>query len=136
MTGTLSIRDRRLGGCHLVVLDGEIDLGSAPVLRSRLSATIALAEEPVLLDVSGVGFCDAAGLNVFAVAIKDAAARPVPLHLVGLRGRLANVFTLTGLDQALPAHPDLRRALRALRAGADGPHGAAVRPEDGRPVPG
>jgi anti-anti-sigma factor len=110
----LTVRNSRLGPYVLLTLDGEIDLTSAARLGSELSAAISAATEAVVVDLTGVGFCDSAGLNTLARAAREARTGQIRLVLVGLRGRVATVFRITRLDQFIPVHDDLAAAMRAL----------------------
>ncbi len=52
---------------------GELDLGSAPLLEQRL-AHLRAEEQPVRLDLSGLGFIDSSGLHLLIGAVTHARA--------------------------------------------------------------
>lgn len=72
---------------------GEIDLSNADALARALDATPG----PVVLDLTGVGYLDSAGLNVLF-------ARAPRLRLV-VGPLLAPVVAVSGLAAVLPVHP-------------------------------
>jgi anti-sigma B factor antagonist len=74
----------------------------------------------LIVDMSAVDFCDSSGLNVFAQTIRKARSRGVALVVVGLRDRVARVFNVTQIDQAMHALPDLETAVRWLETGSAG----------------
>ena len=58
--------DERPGG--LIYLSGELDMASAPRLRTALERLLDAGAERVVLDVADLSFCDSAGLSVFVWA--------------------------------------------------------------------
>src|ERR1700761_4642654 len=62
---TLEVRHRDLGdGLSVVALDGEIDLATAPELKSTLTGLLAEGFGRFVLDLSGVRHMDSTGLGV------------------------------------------------------------------------
>lgn len=61
---------------------GEIDLSTIPVLEAALNPLLAEGAAQVALDLSGVTFCDAAGLNRLLAArrVLDAFGSELVLH--------------------------------------------------------
>ena len=55
-----------------VVLDGEIDIATAPAIRRLLMATIAAGTSISAVDMSGVAFIDADGIDVLVAAANRA----------------------------------------------------------------
>lgn len=84
------------GDATVVVVAGELDLYSTPVVRERILALVAEAEAAVVLDLTSVTFLDSTGIAL-VIATRDRAMardvtfaiRPSPtvrkvLELVGL----------------------------------------------------
>src|ERR1700722_15908077 len=67
------------GNVTVVLAEGELDVGTAPRLAGQLGP---LADEGchLVLDMSGVRFCDCAGLSLFLRLKKHAAAAGGSLH--------------------------------------------------------
>jgi anti-sigma B factor antagonist len=83
----------------LVALVGEIDLYTAPRLQSELAA--ALAEAPashLVVDMSGVDFCDSTGMNVLLGAHRRAHEQGGNFELSAPRPALRKILQVTGLD--------------------------------------
>jgi len=55
-----------------VVLDGEIDIATAPAIRRFLLAAISGGDVHLAVDMSGVTFIDAAGIGVLVAAANRA----------------------------------------------------------------
>jgi anti-sigma B factor antagonist len=85
----------------VLTLAGEIDVLTA----GRLSAAVndALASDPsrVVLDMSGVTFCDSQGLGTLVVLSRKAASAQTVLVLINVRDFLIRVLDITGLRSAL-----------------------------------
>lgn len=100
--------------CRILILAGEIDVHTGPRLRSRIFDLLDENTSPLLIDMTGVAFCDSAGLAVAAAAQRHARERGCPLALVGLSARVNRVFQVTGLDRFVATYPTLADAARDL----------------------
>jgi anti-anti-sigma factor len=125
---------RRQDGYTIVTIGGEIDLGSAPMLREHLLALLRPQASQIVIDLSGVAFCDASGLAVLVAASRRAALLGRVLRLAAPVPLTATVLRLTGLDSRFeifasvpeatgaPAHRGVRDAdVPELRAGWPAP---------------
>ncbi|MFI5761789.1 STAS domain-containing protein [Streptomyces sp. NPDC051563] len=70
---TLRIRVSALAGTMLLTVSGEIDLDTAPQLQDAVDAARPGPGRSLLLDMSGVDFCDCSGLTVL---MRAGAANP------------------------------------------------------------
>ncbi|MCW2943304.1 MAG: Anti-anti-sigma regulatory factor (antagonist of anti-sigma factor)-like protein [Actinoallomurus sp.] len=97
---------------HIIIrLRGEIDIAAAPGLRERLLGLLQPGMELVILDLSGVSFCDASGLGVLVGSHHHATMLGVTLRLTGLHPRVARLLHIHGLDRVLTIYPALPDAL-------------------------
>ncbi len=83
---------------HLVVLRGELDLLSAPQLRSCLEQATS---STVVVDLSGLSFIDAAGLSVLVTAKRRSETDGNQMKVTNPEGRVRRVFELAGLNQLI-----------------------------------
>ena len=113
-----AVRVRFEPGYVLVTVAGEVDFATAPGLRERLFA-LARAGRPLVADLDGVSFIDAAGLGVLAGAARRATAHGASLYVVCARRRTRRLFRLTGLDRAMPLAGSLAEVLQVLSPGAN-----------------
>ncbi|WP_432544211.1 STAS domain-containing protein [Kineococcus sp. SYSU DK002] len=91
-----------------VVLDGEFDVESAPLVQGTVQPLLGPGRE-VVLDLGRVTFCDVPACDaLFACArsARDAGAR---LRLVHVRPFQRRVFALLELDALLPVDGHRRR---------------------------
>lgn len=107
---------RRAGpaGHTVVALRGEIDIATAPALRERLNRALALAarhHRRLVIDLSGVSFCDASGLAVLVGTLRRARRLATPMCLAAPRPQVAKLLSTTGLDRSLTVHDTLTVAI-------------------------
>jgi len=68
----------------------------------------------LIVDVSGLTYCDSSGISVLVRAYHRARAAGAVLAMAGLNPDIARVFRVIGLDQVLPAYDSTEAAVRAL----------------------
>jgi anti-sigma B factor antagonist len=95
-------------GDHAVMsVAGEIDLYTAPKLHSEL--VTALAGDPLwlVIDMTGVEFCDSTGMNVLLAAHRRARENGGDLQLASPRPAIRKVLQVTGLESVFTVvdHP-------------------------------
>jgi anti-sigma B factor antagonist len=87
--------DERLGlGEIALVLTGELDVATAPLLRAAVERA---AVERVVLDFDGVTFCDSQGLSVLIKLNNTASARGGQFVLTNLGDFMVRLLDVTGL---------------------------------------
>jgi anti-sigma B factor antagonist len=61
---TLRVTDGEQGGWAVLQVSGEMDLVTSPVLRQRVHDAVADGRRSLVVDLSGVLFCDSSGVGV------------------------------------------------------------------------
>ncbi|WP_326759838.1 STAS domain-containing protein [Streptomyces phaeochromogenes] len=61
---TLRVTDGEQRGWAVLRVSGEMDLVTSPVLRQRVHDAVADGRHSLVLDLSGVLFCDSSGVGV------------------------------------------------------------------------
>jgi anti-anti-sigma factor len=102
-----SIRD---AGEHVVQLEGELDLASAPELRKRFDE----ADGPLVLDFARVTFIDSAVLKELLRARVELAERGLRLVLAGVPAPVRRLLDLTRTSELFEDAPDVEAALKRL----------------------
>jgi anti-sigma B factor antagonist len=100
-------------GDHLIVrLVGELDLTSAPALDECLQQLTDSGSGSVrlLLDVSGLAFCDSSGISRFISAAQRCGNSGGWLRLAAPQPQLLRVLAIAGLLAALATYSDLAAA--------------------------
>ncbi|MDL4776516.1 MULTISPECIES: STAS domain-containing protein [Thermomonosporaceae] len=103
---------RRLAGHTVIALHGDLDIATAPDVRERLIAALRRATAPVIIDLSGVTFCDANGLALLIAARRRARHDGLGLVLAAPRPPMVKLLRITGLHRAFTVHPTLAEARR------------------------
>lgn len=98
----------------VVLLCGEIDCYTGPGLHARLLELAAATRRPLVIDMSGVSFCDGSALRMIAATERRCAEDGSGLAVVGLRPFLANLFRAFGVHEDLPLCATLEEALWCL----------------------
>jgi anti-sigma B factor antagonist len=88
-------------------LGGEIDLYTAPRLHGELVAILS-GDEPVqvVVDMSGIEFCDSTGMNVLLAAQRRAREQGGELELAAPRPAVRKVLQVTGLESVFTVLDD------------------------------
>jgi anti-sigma B factor antagonist len=78
---------------------GELDLYTAPRLHAELAAALDGAGPlRLVVDMSGVGFCDSTGMNVLLAAQRRARELGGDVQLAGPRPAVKKILHVTGLE--------------------------------------
>jgi len=86
-----------------VVLDGEIDIATAPAIRRLLMAAISGGDAHLAVDMSGVTFLGAAGIGVLVDAANRAREAGGSLSLLAPSPQVRWLLDVLHLDAILPA---------------------------------
>jgi anti-sigma B factor antagonist len=101
----------RLQGDHTVIsVTGEIDLYTAPKLQSELMAALSANPVRLIVDMSGVDFCDSTGINVLLAAHRQARERGGGGPVAGPGSATRKVLQVTGLESVFTVLDDPVRA--------------------------
>jgi anti-sigma B factor antagonist len=95
----LNVSSRSQADHTVVIAWGEIDLYTAPRLHRELVDVLA-DDRPahVIVDMSGVAFCDSTGMNVLLSSLRRARERGGQLELAAPRAAVRKILQVTGLD--------------------------------------
>jgi anti-anti-sigma factor len=121
---TWAVKDR--DGLVIVVVGGELDIHSAPGLGEAL-APAADAGRHLILDVSGLRFCDCAGLSLFLRTQERARAAGGSLHLAAPTGSMRRLITVARMSDVLTVTASVADAIARLHPGVPA---ALSRPAD------
>ncbi len=97
VTSHLSIGQTLDGGRICLALHGELDLGSAPTLASKLLDAQASGSKHLVLDLRDLQFMDSTGLALLVRAQRDADSNGHKLSLRGQTPQVHRLLELTGL---------------------------------------
>jgi anti-sigma B factor antagonist len=98
-TALLSTRAVHTDTTVVVVLDGELDLASAPQLQRELLALCALPVHVISLDLGALTFMDSSGLNVLNRVRVAADDHGIKLTLGDVRDQVRRVLEVTNMTE-------------------------------------
>lgn len=107
-------------GYTVATISGDLDIACVPVLREQLLGVLRPHASRIVIDLSGVTFCDASGLAMLVGVDRRARALDGVLRLAAPALPVERILRLTGLDLhfqvyatvpaaiSAPAHPGVR----------------------------
>jgi anti-sigma B factor antagonist len=99
----VEIAERRDGESLTVSIEGELDIGTIPVLEQHIASQIDTAPTALTLDLGGVTFMDSSGLRMLIELHERSRREGWALSLVSPHHEAAQlVLRMTGADSALP----------------------------------
>jgi anti-sigma B factor antagonist len=97
----------------VVTLRGNLDIDTAAVLTATLEQILGGPQPRVVVDLSGVVFCDSTGLSAFVLGDRRARDSGGWLRLAAPDDFMATLLSTLGLTERLGVHPTVAEALAA-----------------------
>jgi anti-sigma B factor antagonist len=97
----------------VVTVRGNLDIDSASVLTTTLDQVLERPVPRVVVDLSGIEFCDSTGLSAFVVGHNRAAAAGGWLRLAAPSEWMSRLLDTVGLSSRLGIYPGVADALAA-----------------------
>jgi anti-anti-sigma factor len=97
----------------IATLEGDLDIAATPVLRERLLSMLGPGVRLLVIDLSGVAFCDVSALAVLIGVQRRARGLGITVRLAAPRPQMAKLLRVTGLDQHFTICATLDDALAA-----------------------
>jgi len=100
----------------VVILEGEIDIYSAPEFKEVLVNGIESGATRVIVDLSRVTFIDSTALGVLVSGAKRVRPRNGNLDIICTDENIIRIFEITGLDRIFGIFPSRGEALKSASA--------------------
>jgi anti-anti-sigma factor len=100
-------------GFTIARLEGELDIATTPALRERLFSVFCPGMRLLIIELSGVSFCDVSALAVLVGTQRRAGRLGVTVRLAAPRPQLTKLLRVTGLDEHFTVCATLDDALPA-----------------------
>jgi anti-sigma B factor antagonist len=85
-----------------LVVSGDIDLATSPVLERHLANTLAVGDvDNVIIDLSAVQFLDSSGITVLLIGRRRARAANTRFRVRGANKLVEKILRLTGVFDLL-----------------------------------
>jgi anti-sigma B factor antagonist len=116
MTGdALAVHESDVDGVRLLEVFGELDLATAPRLCALLDAARLQRVKRLVVDLTGVDFCDSTGLRALMGASNELRVGGGRLAVAVLPdGALDRLFDMTGVRESLRTFDTQREALASV----------------------
>lgn len=110
MTKHLTLHTRATAAGPVIALAGELDHHTAPEVSDALPGLDLRPGQQLVVDLTGITFCDSSGITVLIAARNHALARNASIALAAVPERVARIFHLVGLEHVFPTHPTAQAA--------------------------
>lgn len=111
----LSVQHYPALGICAVIVEGELDLETAPLLEQRVREQLLASPAHLVLDLEPLHFLDSSGLNCLLRARQLAQTSGVQLHLAGMvTPTVVRALKITGLLGVFHTYPSLIHAVVEL----------------------
>jgi anti-sigma B factor antagonist len=110
----VAVAGRSIGEVVVLRCDGDLDLSAVDAVAAAARETLAGLPAGLVLDLSGVTFCDTVGLRTLLSTAARARAQGCPIALAGVRTNVAEFLGRVCADRTLPAYDDVTAAVDAL----------------------
>jgi len=107
----LSLTTRSDGDTTVVEVAGEIDVYTAPQLRTCFIDAIDSGARDVVADMTDVTFLDSTGLGILVGARRRAVDAGGDLRLIITHSAVLKIFRITGLDKVFSIEVALDKAV-------------------------
>ncbi|MQS06511.1 STAS domain-containing protein [Streptomyces alkaliphilus] len=103
-------------GYWLLVVTGELDHHTAPRLRGALDELPRAADTTLIVDISGLNYCDSSGIAALVTAYRRVVDPGGRLVLAGPDDEMMRLFGIVGLDELFAISPTVEEAAATLSA--------------------
>jgi len=107
-----------IAAIEIVSMPAELDLTTSDGVVKQGYAAIARSARLLLLDLTGLSFCDARGLSAFVRIANQADAAGCRFGLIAPRPPVAKMLRISGLDSRMPVFATIDDARALLTATA------------------
>ncbi|MHB0976097.1 MAG: STAS domain-containing protein [Candidatus Aquicultorales bacterium] len=114
----LKIESKEVDGIGIIALEGEVDVYTAPKLKSRLIDMVDEGKYDIIVDLQKVEFMDSSGLGVLVGGLKRVKSHQGSVTLVCTQENILKIFRITGLVKVFPIFPSQDEAVKNIKSGA------------------
>ncbi|MFE7169734.1 STAS domain-containing protein [Streptomyces sp. NPDC057616] len=106
----LAIHTRITTAGPVMELAGELDYDNYTQVRDLLPDLALRAGQQLVIDLTGITFCDSSGITALIAARNHALAAQASIVLTAVPHRIGRIFSMVGLDQVFATHPTAQSA--------------------------
>jgi anti-sigma B factor antagonist len=98
----------------ILKLQGEMDVYTAPRVRSRLVDLVDQGKHNIIVDLQKVDFLDSSGLGVLVGGLKRVKPHKGSIVLIINEEKILKIFKITGLTKVFPIFDTEKKALASI----------------------
>jgi len=103
-----------VAGTPVIDVSGEIDVYSAPELKSAINKAIDSGAANLIVDLADVGYMDSSGFGILLGATKRLRPKGGRINLVGCGEGIERMLRITGMDTVFGLFPNVEGAVDSL----------------------
>lgn len=111
----LKIESKDVNGIGVITLEGEVDVYTAPKLKSRLIDLVDEGKYNIVIDLQKVEFMDSSGLGVLVGGLKRVKSHQGSIALFCTQENILKIFRITGLVKVFPIFSSEEEAIDSLK---------------------
>jgi len=101
MTGEFTADVRIESGVGIILVSGEIDIATAPLLEESIEQVLDKGVDRLDLDMRNVPFMDSQGIGLAARTLRSLEGNGGKLRIVNPSHQVEKVLSISGLDKLL-----------------------------------
>lgn len=109
----MELKTSKIGDVITVILEGRIDANVAPDIEQKVLSLISEGSCKLVADLSDVIFISSAGLRALITTLKEAHRKEGDLRLTGVKGRVLEVFDITGFSNIFKIYANAEESVRS-----------------------
>lgn len=110
----LKIETEENDGAAIIRLQGEVDVYTAPKLKSTLIDLVDKGNFKVVVNLEQVDFMDSSGLGVLVGGLKRVRSHEGAIALVCTQENILKIFRITGLVKVFPIFEEESQAVEGI----------------------
>jgi len=110
VTSALTVTSRTTPASTVLTLTGELDVATSLKARGVIRTLTVASGRTLIVDLSGVTFCDSSGISALLAARNHALASDAGIALVNPPPQLRRALKITGLEDVLLVYPSIENA--------------------------
>lgn len=111
----MNLVESEVGDVVILIIEGDVDAGSAPDVEQRLRELMQSAKYKLVLDLGGVPYVSSAFLRVVLAAARDLRRQGGDLRLANPQYPVRSVFDLAGFSGLLKIYDNVPSAVSSYR---------------------
>ncbi len=100
-------------GKKIIILSGEVDMYSSPLLREKLLDLIKRKVPILIVDFKGVSYIDSSGIATFVEGLKGMKSYGGRLQFFGLPRGIMEIFSFSKLDRVFEIYGNIDDAINS-----------------------